>query len=343
MVGYRIDFSQDQQHDANSAPYSGGLLYVYQNETTTPVTVYSDAAGTVSAPNPIVADSAGRLPVRYVGAEDPLTLVFKTSSGATIWSMDDFEPVPNIANSALADYVARAGGNSYRMTGPFEEKEGAAIASATTIDLDAMTGNWAHVTGTTGISTMTLANGSRRTLVFDGVVALTHSANLLLGGASFSTHAGMVLVFAGEGSGVTRLIGGMTASGRSIVESVAVTIGVGDQTTAIAAGTNKRRWRAPFAFTVTAIRASLATAQASGANLVTVDVNNGGNSMLSTKVTIDNNETTSTTAATAAALNPSYVSIVDDALIAIDIDTCDGSTTAAGLDVSLIGYKFNLL
>lgn len=341
MAGYRIDFSQIQQLNANSQVYSGAKLYVYANETTTLKTVYSDRDAGVTAANPIVADSAGRLPTRYVATDDLLTLTFKTSADVLIWSVDDFEPVASVDNADLANYVARAGGNANRMTGPFDEKEGAAIASATSIDLDAMTGSWAHVTGTTPITTLTLANGSRRMLIFDDVVALTHSASLLLGGVSFSTHAGMVLVFAGEGSGVARLVGGMTASGKSLVEAVALVVGVGDETTAITTGTNKRRFRAPFAFTITSARASLSTAQASG-TAVTIDINNAGNSIFSTVITIDNSELTSTSAATPSVLNSSYVSVADDALIAIDIDACDGSTVAAGLKVALIGYRFNL-
>ena len=339
MVAYRIDFSQDQQSDANGDAYSGGKLYCYTNETTTLVTLYSDAAATVTAANPIVADSAGRLPVRYVGASSPLTLAFKTSADAAVWSMDDFEPVPNIANSALSAYLLASGATP--MTGPLRFAEGAAVASATSIDLDAATGNFLHITGTTTIATITLAQGAMRWVVFDGALQLTHSSNLLLGGANITTHANMLLCFIGEGSGVTRLIGGMTASGRSIVESVALVIGVGDETTAISAGTNKRRFRAPFAFTITAGRASLASAQASG-TVVTVDVNQGGNSIFTTVLTIDNSELTTTTAATPSVLNATYVSVADDALIAIDIDACDGSTAAAGLKVTLLGYRFNL-
>lgn len=339
MVGYRIDFSQDQQADANGDAYSGGKLYCYTNTTTTLVTLYSDAAATVTAANPIVADSAGRLPVRYVGASSPLTLAFKTSADVSVWSMDDFEPVPNIANSALSSYLLASGATP--MTGPLRFAEGAAVASATAIDLDAATGNFLHITGTTTIATITLNQGAMRWVVFDGALTLTHSANLLLGGSDLTTHANMLLCFIGEGSGVTRLIGGMTASGRSIVESVAIQYGVGDQTTAISAGTNKVRRRAPFAFTITAARASLASAQASG-TAVTIDVNNAGNSIHSTVITIDNNALTSVGAGTPNVLNSSYVSVADDAIIAIDIDACDASTAAAGLTVTLIGYRFNL-
>ncbi len=341
MTALRVDWPHDQSVDANSTVRSGAKFYVYANETTTLKTLYSDRDGLVTRANPVVADSAGNFPVVYVAATDLLTLTLKTSADVLIESWDDIEPEVSTDLTQLTAYVARAGGNSNRMTGPFEEKEGAALASANSIDLDAMTGNWAHVTGTTGISTLTLANGSRRMLIFDDVVALTHSASLLLGGVSFSTHAGMVLVFAGEGSGVARLVGGMTASGKSLVEAVALVVGVGDETTAITTGTNKRRFRAPFAFTITSARASLSTAQASG-TAVTIDINNAGNSIFSTVITIDNSELTSTSAATPSVLNSSYVSVADDALIAIDIDACDGSTVAAGLKVALIGYRFNL-
>lgn len=342
MVAYRIDLSQIQQLDANSAVYNGGKLYVYENETTTLKSLFSDRDGLVSAANPIVADSSGRLPTRYVAATDLLTLTFKTSADVTVWSVDDFEPVVSTDLTQLSSYVARAGGNSNRMTGPLELKEGAAIASATSIDLDAATGNTLHITGTTTIATITLAQGSRRTLIFDGALQLTDSANLDLGGANITTHADMVLEFFGEGSGVTRLIDGQTASGRSIKESVALIIGVGDETTAITTGTNKRRVRAPFAFTITAARASLASAQASG-NIVTFDVKNGGNSIFdSVLLSIDNNEVTSTSADTPAVLEADYLSVADDALISIDITQADGSTAAAGAKITLLGYRFNL-
>lgn len=341
MVALRIDWPHDQSIDANSAVRSGAKFYVFQNETTTSVTLYSDRAGSTTRANPVEADSAGNFPVVYVADDDLLTLVLKTSADVLINSWDDQEPEVSTDLTALSSYVARSGGNSNRMTGPLELKEGAAIASATAIDLDAATGNTLHITGTTTIATITLAQGSRRTLIFDGALQLTDSANLDLGGANITTHADMVLEFFGEGSGVTRLIDGQTASGRSIKESVALVVGVGDETTAITTGTNKRRFRAPFAFTITDARASLASAQASG-SVVTLDCKVGGNSIFSTLVSIDNNEVTSTTAATPPVLNSTYTSVADDALIAIDITQADGSTAAAGLKVALLGYRLNV-
>lgn len=116
-----------------------------------------------------------------------------------------------------------------------------------------------------------------------------------------------------------------------------IPIACSDETTAITAGTAKVTFRMPFAFTLTAVRASLTTAQASGASLVTVDVNEGGSSILSTKLTFDNTEKTTTTATTPPVI--SDTSLADDAEITIDVDLVESGSVAAGLKVYLIGTK----
>lgn len=110
-------------------------------------------------------------------------------------------------------------------------------------------------------------------------------------------------------------------------------IAVGDETTAITTGTAKVTFRMPYAMTLTAVRASLTTASSSGTP--TIDINEGGTTILSTKLTIDANEKTSTTAAVAAVISDS--SLADDAEMTIDIDTA--GTGAAGLKVWLIGTR----
>jgi hypothetical protein len=110
-------------------------------------------------------------------------------------------------------------------------------------------------------------------------------------------------------------------------------VAASDETTALTTGTAKITFRMPRAITLTAVRASLTTAQASG-TIFTVDINEGGTSILSTKLTIDNTEKTSTTAATPPVI--SDASLADDAEITIDIDQI-GDGTAKGLKVMLIG------
>ena len=108
-----------------------------------------------------------------------------------------------------------------------------------------------------------------------------------------------------------------------------------DETTALTTGTAKVTFRAPSAFTLTGVRASLTTAQSSG-SIFTVDINQNGTSVLSTKLTIDNTEKTSVTAATPPVISTS--AITDDAEITIDIDQI-GNGTAKGLKITLIGTR----
>jgi hypothetical protein len=114
-----------------------------------------------------------------------------------------------------------------------------------------------------------------------------------------------------------------------------IQVAASDETTALTTGTAKVTFRMPYAMTVTAVRASLSTAQASG-SIFTVDINEGGTTILSTKLTIDNTEKTSTTAATAPVISDS--ALADDAEITIDIDHI-GNGTAKGLKVTIIGTR----
>jgi hypothetical protein len=114
-----------------------------------------------------------------------------------------------------------------------------------------------------------------------------------------------------------------------------IQLAASDETTALTAGTAKVTFRMPYAMTVTEVRASLTTAQASG-SIFTVDINEAGTSILSTKLTIDNTEKTSTTAATPAVI--SDTALADDAEITIDIDQI-GNGTATGLKITIIGTR----
>jgi hypothetical protein len=115
----------------------------------------------------------------------------------------------------------------------------------------------------------------------------------------------------------------------------AIQLAASDETTALTTGTGKVTFRMPFAMTLMAVRASLTTAQASG-SIFTVDINESGTSILSTKLTIDNTEKTNKTAATPAVI--SDTALADDAEITIDIDQI-GDGTATGLKITLIGTR----
>lgn len=108
-----------------------------------------------------------------------------------------------------------------------------------------------------------------------------------------------------------------------------------DETTDLTTGTAKVTFRMPYAFQLASVRASVNTAP-TGAALV-VDINEGGTTILSTKLTIDVSEKTSTTAATPAVI--SDAALADDAEITIDIDTIGSGAAGKGLKVVLLGTR----
>jgi len=108
-------------------------------------------------------------------------------------------------------------------------------------------------------------------------------------------------------------------------------IACSDEATALTTGTDKVRFRMPFAGTLTAVKASVNTAPVGSA--LVVDINESGTSVLSTKLSIDASETTSATAAVPAVISDS--ALADNSIISIDIDQIGSGTAGAGLKVSL--------
>lgn len=90
------------------------------------------------------------------------------------------------------------------------------VASASTIDLDACTGDLVDVTGTTTVTAVTLAQGRQRTVRFTGALTLTHGASLVLpGAANITTAAGDFAVLRGYASSVVRCVSYSRASRRT--------------------------------------------------------------------------------------------------------------------------------
>lgn len=117
----------------------------------------------------------------------------------------------------------------------------------------------------------------------------------------------------------------MAAAGHSETQ-----VACGDETTETTTGT-KATFRVVGAKNLIGVRASLATAQASG-DILTVDVLKNGVSVLGTLITIDNGEKTSVTAATPAVI--STAAFADDDEVAIAVP--QAGTGGAGLKVSLL-------
>jgi hypothetical protein len=94
--------------------------------------------------------------------------------------------------------------NTINMIGSINEAKGVDIASATTTDIGAATGNFVDVIGTTTITGLgTIQAGTRRIVRFTGALLLTHNATSLIlpTSANITTVAGDTATFESLGSG----------------------------------------------------------------------------------------------------------------------------------------------
>lgn len=119
-----------------------------------------------------------------------------------------------------------------------------------------------------------------------------------------------------------------------------VMIAVSDETTDLTTGDGKAKFRMPFAIALSEIRASVNTAPAGSTIIIDVEVDideSSGGTILSTLLTIDAGEKTSTTAATPAVIsNPN---IPDDSEVTINIDQVGSGTAGAGLKLTFKGKR----
>tara|TARA_R110002020_G_scaffold292422_2_gene507849 strand:+ start:185 stop:745 length:561 start_codon:yes stop_codon:yes gene_type:complete len=114
-------------------------------------------------------------------------------------------------------------------------------------------------------------------------------------------------------------------------------IACSDESTALTTG-DKINFRMPYAFTLKAGEAGIRAScnQAPTGSALTVDVDESGSTILSTKLTIAAGSTTSV-GGTAPVI--SDVNLADNALMTITIDAIGSSNAGTGLKVTLIGEK----
>ena len=85
-----------QFFDNNGNPLSGGKLYTYQAGTTTAAITYTTSAGTTAHTNPIILDSAGRIPSGgevWLSTVSSYKFILKNSSDVTIATWDNLDGI----------------------------------------------------------------------------------------------------------------------------------------------------------------------------------------------------------------------------------------------------------
>ncbi len=108
-----------QFFNSGGVPLYGGKIYSYEAGTTTPKATYTEANGLTAHPNPIILDSAGRVP----GGEIWLTsaqaylFILKTSSEELIGTYDNLYGIAAGAENAVTEVqIATAGQTSFVLT-----------------------------------------------------------------------------------------------------------------------------------------------------------------------------------------------------------------------------------
>lgn len=90
---------------------------------------------------------------------------------------------------------------------PFDEGKGANIASASTLNLETMTGNYAVVSGTATITAITLNSGAVRRVRATGAFTINNNSLIKVqGGSNYTAAVGDLFLIWGDDSGITYVI-----------------------------------------------------------------------------------------------------------------------------------------
>jgi hypothetical protein len=133
-----------QFFDNNGNVLSGGKIYTYQAGTTTPLATYTSSTGSTAHTNPIVLDSAGRVPGGEIWNQLQLyKFVLKTSAEVTIATYDNvgssFNATAIIANFTgdgtdttftLASAPAGENATNVYINGVYQQKNTYSVAGA---------------------------------------------------------------------------------------------------------------------------------------------------------------------------------------------------------------------
>lgn len=278
----------------------------------TPGTTHFDAAGTAAAAVSVHESTSGVHGISAFGA----TLV-DDADAATARATLGLGGVATLNVGTTTGTVAA--GDDSRITGALQTSSAAELIRDTIGTALAGSGR-ITVTPNDGADTITVTTDATK------VSVATYSS-----GWPARPSADLVIWVSSDRSATTPA--GATGDDIVILPSplVPLMFALSDESTAITTGTAKLTARAPYAFTLSAVRASVNTVSSSG--VVTVDINKNGTTVMSTnKLSIDASEKTSVTAATAAGISSS--SFADDDEITFDIDAA--GTGAKGLKVTLL-------
>ena len=92
-----------QFFDNNGVILSGGKIYTYAAGTSTPLTTYTSASGVTPHANPIILDSAGRVPGGQIWLTDTLSYKFVIETSASIL-LGTYDNITTAVDAAIVSY-----------------------------------------------------------------------------------------------------------------------------------------------------------------------------------------------------------------------------------------------
>jgi len=312
--GLDIFLHSDESIVTTLGDTAGGGAFIVANSADTVVGQITSrgelrlGTGAIAVGVGVISSKSTNLQIaRWEGTNTSGAYTTLNANGASRWARHFFERNAGLAGSVGLDTVGNPG-----------LQAGGAVTNAV-----ALVGtNWHIGTGHT-TSPTSLARGLSMLLGVKATSTATDVANIVM--LDLDSVAGTVTPHVQTEDDLFYALDGIQI----------LTYALSDETTALTTGTAKLTVRAPFAMTLFEVRASVVTAP-TGSTII-VDINDGGTTILSTKLSIDASEKTSTTAASATVISDTAIS--DDAEITFDIDQVGATIAGTGLKVSIYCRK----